>query len=253
MNKLPRIIILFALLIFTLSSCSKKSRSLFSGGGKEEFELLDTNFEYLTTRTKLKFKDPTQNMSANSTIRMKKDSAIWIIVTPVLGIEAGRCLITRESVLIVDRINRTYSEFDYFVLSRMFAMPINFDILQEVFLGNMPFPIQAKDKISRKGNSWEVKQSSQGLTVENILNAGIMKLEKLHATQSFSNNQLQMNFQDYQKIDDIVIPFKSTLSLNYRNDGKKQQTEVQIEHSRVEISQVPLSFPISIPDRYTRK
>ena len=242
----------FAILLIFISSCSKKSSTIGSNEGKANFELPESNFEYLTTRSKIKFETPNQSLSGTGSIRIKQDSVIWMSITAALGIEAGRVLVTQNEVAIMDRINRTYSVFDYPSLIRRFNFYVDYNILQEIFLGNMPFPLQEKDKINRKGNVWEVKQQLANLLVENFMHAGIMKLENLEIVQKPINNSLKMSFDGYENVSGMPIPFKSAVSLNYDTSGKKQQTTIQIEHSRVDISAEALTFPFSIPDRYTR-
>jgi len=238
-------------LIF-ISSCSKKSSTTDSMEGKANFEVPITNFDYLSTRSKIKFETPEQSLSGTGSIRIKQDSIIWMSITAVLGIEAGRVLVTKNEVAIMDRINRTYSIFDYPSLIRRFNFYVDYNILQEIFLGNMPFPLQDKDKINRKGNVWEVKQQLANLLVENFMHAGIMKLENLEIVQKPINNSMNMRFGSYENVSGLPIPFKSAVSLNYGISGKKQKTTIQIEHSRVDISTEALTFPFSIPDRYTR-
>lgn len=245
-------LLIFAFLLLFISSCSRKSSPIGSSEGKATFELPETNFNYLSTRSKIKFETPNQSLSGTGSIRIKQDSVIWMTITAALGIEAGRVLVTKNEVAIMDRINRTYSIFDYPSLTRRFNFYVDYNILQEIFLGNMPFPLQAKDKINRKGNVWEVKQQLANLLVENFIHAGIMKLENVEIIQKPINNSLKMRFESYEKVSGMPIPFKSAVSLNYGVSGKKQKTTIQIEHNRVEISTEALTFPFSIPDRYTR-
>src|SRR5687767_12031726 len=42
----------------------------------------------------------------NANLRMLKDSAIWISANAVLGIEAIRVLVTRDSVKFLDKLNK---------------------------------------------------------------------------------------------------------------------------------------------------
>ena len=47
-------------------------------------------------------------MNFNISYRSKKDSVIWISVSPLLGIEVARLMITEDSVKILDKINNKY-------------------------------------------------------------------------------------------------------------------------------------------------
>ncbi|HNB34099.1 MAG TPA: DUF4292 domain-containing protein, partial [Bacteroidia bacterium] len=49
----------------------------------------------------------------NVSLRICRDSAIWISVSPLLGIEAVRILLTPDTVRFLDRINKEYKVSGY--------------------------------------------------------------------------------------------------------------------------------------------
>lgn len=51
--------------------------------------------------------------SFNINMRMCRDSAIWVSVSPLLGIEAVRVLLTPDTVRFLDRINHEYKVSGY--------------------------------------------------------------------------------------------------------------------------------------------
>ncbi|HAR20844.1 MAG TPA: DUF4292 domain-containing protein, partial [Cytophagales bacterium] len=50
--------------------------------------------------------DGTNQFSSPLTIRIRKDSVIWISVNPALGIEVVRALITKDSIFVIDKIHK---------------------------------------------------------------------------------------------------------------------------------------------------
>ncbi len=97
-------------------------------------------------RSKLSFKSPQQAIdNANVSIRMQKDSLIWLSISK-LGIEGARVLIARDSVRILDKINRQYAVADYGTISRQFRFPLSFEWLQALLVGNLPMPNQPAQK-----------------------------------------------------------------------------------------------------------
>jgi hypothetical protein len=65
-----------------------------------------------------------KNYDVNANIRMQRDSAIWISVNAVLGIEALRALITRDSVKLIDKLNKTYTAHSIDYLQSTTALPL---------------------------------------------------------------------------------------------------------------------------------
>jgi hypothetical protein len=73
-----------------------------------------------------------------ATLRMRKDSAIWVSISPALGIEVFRILITQDSLSLISKIpdNKYYYTGPLDVLSTMLGTEIDFDMLQNLLVGN---------------------------------------------------------------------------------------------------------------------
>lgn len=243
-------VLLFCLPLFFHTGCTKKGLVGGKGAISEEFILPEEDFDYLSIRSKIEFENGNQSLSGNASIRIKKDSAIWVSVNALLGVEAGRLLITREGIAFINRLERNYLQTDYATLSQKFGVPLSYAILQEALLGNLPYPPGRESAIRLKKQQWEVLQNTPDFRMESLLDASIMKINSLRAEQIISGNNMIMELGDYQKLDDVSVPFKSMLSLSYRNGGQKQITTLSLSHARAQL-EGSLSFPFSIPERYT--
>lgn len=117
----------------TNSKCGldyKNSKTLSASLKAHEF-----NFEKLNAKLNVEATvDSTYNSFAIS-LRMRKDSIIWMSISK-LGIEGARVFITKDSVKIIDKINNMYFKGDYLYISKMLNMPLDFDIIQSLLVGN---------------------------------------------------------------------------------------------------------------------
>lgn len=91
--------------------------------------------EWFEGKAKLEFNGQGQRLKASTTIRMRKDSVIWMNVKK-LGIEAARVQITPDSIYFLNRLTREYAIYDMAFLKRQFNLPLDFADLQELILGN---------------------------------------------------------------------------------------------------------------------
>jgi hypothetical protein len=80
-----------------------------------------------------------KNYDVNANIRMLRDSTIWISVNAVLGIEALRALITRDSVKLIDKLNKTYTARSITYLQDVTSLPLDLPTLQDLIIGNAVF------------------------------------------------------------------------------------------------------------------
>lgn len=88
-----------------LSSCGSSRRG--SAGVSEN--VLQSGFSYETLSAKVVVS--VGGMDVNATLRMKKDSFLFISVQPFAGVEVARVFVSDSEVYLVDRVNKHYSQF----------------------------------------------------------------------------------------------------------------------------------------------
>jgi|SRR5690606_5697388 len=74
---------------------------------------------------------------ATLNVRIERDKAIWISVTALLGIEAGRLLITPDSIKLVNRLEGTYYVDSFDRLQEFTGRGLNFSSLQDLLTGRV--------------------------------------------------------------------------------------------------------------------
>ena len=86
--------------------------------------------------------------SFKADIRIIRDSVIWIELSdPVLGIKAGRGILMQDSIAFVNKIERTYTAGSINHFNEMLRTFIDFDIIQNLLLGEPMREIKGKDKM----------------------------------------------------------------------------------------------------------
>jgi len=90
---------------------------------------------YYSAKAEVKVKSGDLNRTVNSHIRSVKDSILWISVTPALGIEVARAVLTSDSVKVIEKINDKYFLGTLLESEAQFGFPIDFPLVQEAFLG----------------------------------------------------------------------------------------------------------------------
>ena len=70
-------------------------------------------------------------------VRMARDSAIWISLTPALGVEVARILLDPDSVRVISKVpqNKFVYSGDYEQLQDFLGVPFDFYTFQELFSG----------------------------------------------------------------------------------------------------------------------
>ena len=101
-----------------------------------------TDAEYVSSKMKFTVEVGALHQSLTGNLRMKRDDVIRLQLMAFGFVEAGRLEFTRDSVLIVDRINKQYLHVPYRYLDFLRRSGINFYTLQALFWDELFLPGQ---------------------------------------------------------------------------------------------------------------
>lgn len=172
----------------------------------------------------------------STTIRIKKDSAIWMSITPALGIEVMRVLMTNDSIYVIDRLNKTFYRKGYDFFQTYSSMPVTFQTLQNIFYGR---PINLPD------SSYSVIKTDSFYNMHSLRNnmSDLIKVLPYLATQSDSlsdgetGRALAIHYSNYNYDTLRLFPFDRIINIY----GDKPVT-ISMHFTKVRIN-VPLRFP----------
>lgn len=245
-----RLIIVGIMGMVMLSSCSRQVGAIF-GKRKDKLEIVNPEFDYLTSKAKFRFDNGKKSVAATAHFRIKKDSIIWISVTPALGIEAARVLIDRGNVYMLDKIKGHYYEYTFEELSEKLDFDLNFDVTQSVILGNLVSPYK-RQKIEKTEKYFSYTEETGMYLFHNFIGTKSMKLEKVMVFDEKTRNTISVNYKDFVLVDGQIFPNEIKAVIKNETDSKPK-TEIKITYNKLSIETKPLSFPYSVSSRYERK
>lgn len=198
--------------------------------------------------------------SFNVSLRIKKDSVIWMSISKV-GIEAARVLITKDSVRFINRVNNQYFRGDYAYISKLLNSQLDYEILQSLLVGNSVSFYDEDEKLKanisdchyllgtirkhklkkvmEKGK--ELKEPAQSI----YLNPDTYKIFRILFYDFDLNRTFDADFSDFIKIDSTqLFPTK----INYSIKAQKN-ISINVIYKRQKINE-ELSFSFKKPDGY---
>jgi hypothetical protein len=197
-----------------------------------------------------------------ATVRIKKDSAIWASISPALGIEAARAIITRDSVVLIDRINHKYIAGNYSYLNKLLNTELDYDMIEDLLVGNaidyydderlsVSKDIQNKQFILSSIKKRKLKRVMKDAIVseEPIESLWIIpemyKVSKIYLDDFINKRSFMVSFDSYNQIDSVqMMPTKA----NYEIKAQKN-IFLDLNYNKISINE-PLELPFRIPDRY---
>ncbi|CAN5801728.1 DUF4292 domain-containing protein [soil metagenome] len=209
------------------------------------------DFTYFTSRGRVQYESTDSRQSSAMTIRMKKDSVIWISLVPVLGIEAVRAKITRDSIMIVDRIHRTYYAGNFDILKERFNIDLSFDILQNILVGNYTSAGPGRNERLLEETPLQHTQQRRGsLVIDQFIDASSYKLVRVEAQDETSNNRLTAHYSEFAPLGAWPFANAVLIAVQGRSGSTPSSTTVSINHRQSSITETDLTFPFSVPSGY---
>jgi len=239
--------------VLMLTSCGHRLTGLsWNNTNSSTLEVKEIDFDYFQAKAKLNFRDHEYDVRAKATIRIKMDSVIWLNFAAV-GVSGGRCLITKDSLTLLNMIKKEYYVFSYDEISEKFNYPLTYTTIQSVILGNMPEKLKPEDKVERIEAFYKVLQPNDPFLLESRVNAKTMKLESVNIIQRDTKNTATIQYSNFNLVNDYAFAYKALVNLLYESNLGKFITNMDMEYTKAEISDKELKFPFHIPHKYERK
>jgi len=206
----------------------------------------DLNFTYLKAKSKVVWKSGTNTDNYVVDIRMKKDSIIWANIS-VSMISAAAVLFTKDRIQFYHKINNEYTNLTYDSLSTSLGFKVNYDLIQNMIVGNQPYKKNNTRRVVREDENFLVKQQEGHVEVNNWVGPN-RKLKKISVSDLPSSNKLTLDYEDFATLNSAIFPLSSSITLDVKNkENQFNQTLITIKYSKVELLETPLEFPFKVP------
>ncbi len=226
-------------------------------------EVQNFDYQYLQIKGKVQYETSSDKQEAQVNIRMKRDSIIWASVSKV-GFEGVRAVITRDTVVLLDRLHKSYFAGNFKSLKRRYRVPVTFDQLQAALVGNYLPGEGARDATATPDAPIQTMHHEQErLTVEQFVNKERKRLVKLSVVDQRSGSALTANYEDFKPLregaTDREFPFALLLNVlqsttaNPAADVQPKTLLISLNHKAVTVPEGKLDFPLAIPADYERK
>ncbi len=269
-----RILAIFCL-IFFLGACKTHRKVVETPSastklkGEEVIQAFDSviahqfQFKYLTAKASVDYTDRTgDTRSFDINLRLKRDSAVWISITPLLGIEAARIMVTTDSVWMLDRVHKTVSRRNISYFEELLRTNVSFDMLQSVIVGNY-FQYLKNEKLKSiyedepyyilsSLNKRQVRRAAEEKdpnkpVVQDFWIDGNFRIAKSKITDDKQNRFVEATYKDFVDVNGTLFPNNLVLTISGITP-----TIMKINYSKV-VQVDSLQMPFSIPEKYEVK
>lgn len=184
----------------------------------------------------------------NVTVRMFRDSAIWLSANVILGIEGLRVLVTRDSIKLLNKGDKVYTARSIDYLQDVTSLPLDLHTLQDLIIGNAVFVDSNVVSFNSRGGTLNLLSIGQWfkhlLTLD--ANSGQLLHSKLDDVDIARNRTADLTYADYENRKGFPFATKRRITVT-----EKARLDIQLDFKQYELN-APVSFPFSVPKNYQR-
>jgi Domain of unknown function (DUF4292) len=247
----------FLIFIFSLTSCSVFKNISNKPDVVQEFTLdsiysKTDDFETLSYRFAANYTSPDQSLSFFGSVKMIKDSLLYMKISPGLGITIAEVFATPDTFLIYMPMQNQYFAGNDKLLLNMYGIPLNFTSVQNLltarffsypyFIDVLDYELFITDTTTSFENIVNPKDNKIPDVVHNFDIDNSYLIEKLIINDNVLHKDLEAQYEDYKIYDNIYFPSAIFLSLFYLDT-----LTLNFKNKKVVFNE-PVSINFSIPD-----
>ena len=245
-------ILLVALLLLT--SCKSTKNTTDSSVENLSTKKIISNyynqsFDKRTINAKInaKYSDSKSSASFSIKLRLEKDKTIWMSATK-FGFPIAKVKITPTRVSYYEKIQRTYFDGDFSLLSKFLGTELDYGKVQNILLGQAVLNLK-KGKYDSElfNNSYQLapREQNELFGILFFLNPDNFKLNSQEIRNDEKQQVLSVSYPTYKEIRGEQFPE----NIQIRALDNKKLTTINMEYKNVEFNE-NLTFPFTIPNGY---
>ncbi len=234
---------------------NKNTKILTIGQVYDSVSKFQYDYKTLEAKCNIKFKNNLKIMNLKGTLRIQKDDIIWISLSPGLGIEAVRLKCTKDSVFLLDKINKTVTKGKYDFITKLWKIDVDYNSLQSILTNAFfIYPTVADEKLDFS-KEFILKNDSNQIVAYRKTDFSVENLLKLNNSDFLISSYLINDVPNLRslKIDyekggfETANRFPSHVKISSLNSGKN--ILLDLNYTRVNLDK-SLSFSFRVPSTY---
>jgi len=261
---------LFILIASGISACTGSRKAVREPIKEEGAEFLtnklkehELKFNQFSAKFNVTYQVDRKKTNVSGNLRIDYDSIIWISITPALGIEAVRLMLTPDSIKYINRLGNTYFVRDFAYMNQLINKTLDYDMAQSFLIGN-DFSLYESNTFKASVENQQYKLSTTdrrklrrfvrrseddiSIPIQSIwLDPANFKVSKVLLKEAERDSRrFVAEYSEFEDVDGKLIP----TNLDFKVETEEKKVRIQIKYSKIELDQEQ-TYPFRIPDSYT--
>ncbi|NSL89889.1 DUF4292 domain-containing protein [Chitinophaga solisilvae] len=230
---------------------SEEDRNKFIGDMLKGIHSKEIVFNTFSGRVRLGYEDERKSHNnLTATIRMKKDSIIWISVSAPIIDEVMRAVITPDSLKLYNRMEKQLFLRKMSDAEELLNIPFDFKTMQDLLIGN---PVYLTDSVFGVVKTPSIISFScehpKFISLFNVFadDFGLQQSKVMDKDSTNPNKRsCELTYGDYTTVAGHRFPTVRRIFVE-----EKSVTKIALDFTRYDFD-IPLSFPFNTPASYKR-
>lgn len=255
-----RLFLLIPLLALTVSACkSRKNRvetpvvvnpgtdsitKMASAQDLLGFTMKD--WTYFSSKIDVDFKNGDDSKNVTVNIRMLKDSLVWLSAG-LFGLEGARVLINKDSMVILNKLNRNYMVYKNEAIAGFSDVPLTVTQIQNLILAKPVYALNLYQVLVNNNTALGIEYKQDKFITTHRYQKQFYTIDTTTVNDRTSMNYAMARYQEYAVIDGHNFPYKTFITASTGN--KLVSIDMKFEDADFHSA---LTFPFSIPSSYEK-
>lgn len=254
-NKIMNRILTVLICSLVVVSCGTRKnavndKAIKNAGAKKVlryYKKSEPEFKTIYARMKGSLDDGKEKQSINISMRMQKDSVIWISAKLAGIIPMAKLKITPSRVQFYEKINNQKFDGDFRLLSDWLGATVDYQTVQSLLLGELlmeinpsQYDFEEKDEEYRFStiDEWDVNNVF-------VVDNKNFRVQKQLLEKSYPQQKLEIKYPSYQEKEGFLFPEVIKVLVNQ----KGKESKIDIKYRSLELNK-SVNFPFKMPSGY---
>ncbi len=207
------------------------------------------NFTTFNSKIKVDYEGVNETQHVTAYMGIKKDSIILIKLVGPLGIVGMQVKITRDSVILVNKVDKWVKKKAISYLKEMSEIPFDFTTLQDLLIGNPIF--LDSNIVSYQSGSYQLSVLMAGELFKHLVTLDNTSFRILHSKLDDidvqRNRTCDITFGNYEYKNGYYFSAYRKISV-----AEKSKLDIYLEFKQYAFNE-PLNYSFEVPKNYRRK
>lgn len=182
------------------------------------------SWEFFSAKADVNVSGDAINQSFGANIKMKKNEFVWLSAS-MFGIEGGRVYMQKDSITIINRLNRTYSKIGWEKAGAYIGASLDLQIVQNILLGNALLENMMGYSFSTDTSYYHVEHATEKQLYRFRADSFNARIDSSFFRGEKSGKHLTLNYANFKNYDGLLLP----LLINMKAKDGEQRFNGKIE------------------------